>query len=255
MILTVDIGNTNITVGAYEGEKLIFISRLATDKRRTSDQYAIELRNILHLNGLSSSSLEGAIVSSVVPLVGAAMCSAIKKLGNVTPMVLGPGVKTGLNIRIDNPAQLGADLAAGAVAAIAKYPTPCIIFDLGTATTISVIDKDGAFLGGAIAAGPATTLDALATHTAQLPYIDFTAPQKVIGSNTVESMKSGIVVGAAAMLDGMAKRMEAELGCKATLVATGGLASSVTKYCEREVIIDDNLLLEGLRLIYNKNLK
>lgn len=254
MILTVDIGNTNITVGAYEGEKLSFISRLATDKLRTSDQYAIELHNILHLNGLSSS-LEGAIVSSVVPLVGAAMCSAIKKLGNVTPMVLGPGIRTGLNIRIDNPAQLGADLAAGAVAAIAKYPTPCIIFDLGTATTISVIDKDGAFLGGAIAAGPATTLDALATHTAQLPYIDFTAPQKIIGSNTVDCMKSGIVVGAAAMLDGMAKRMEAELGCQATLVATGGLASSVAKYCEREVIIDDNLLLEGLRLIYNKNLK
>lgn len=254
LILTVDIGNTNITLGAYkEDGQLGFISRLATDLRRTSDQYAAELRDILHLNGETTSSVEGAIISSVVPAVGSSLRKAIEKLTGITPMAIGPGVKTGLNIRIDNPAQLGADMVAGAVAAIAKYPLPCIVFDLGTATTISAIDKDGVFLGGAIAAGLGTTLDALATHTAQLPYIDISAPKKVIGTNTVDCMKSGLVVGAAAMLDGMAERMERELGMTATLVATGGLASSVTAHCERSIILDENLLLDGLYIVYNKN--
>lgn len=253
MVLTIDIGNTNITLGAYENERLSFISRLATDSRRTGDQYAVELADILHLNGKSVGAVKGAIISSVVPLVGSAMKHAIEKLCGITPIAIGPGIRTGLNIRIDNPAQLGADLVAGAVAAIAKYQLPCIIFDLGTATTISVIDEQGAFVGGAIAAGLGTTLDALATHTAQLPYIDISAPNKVIGTNTVDCMKSGLVIGAAAMLDGMAARMEHELGRAATLVATGGLAGSVTSHCERSIIIDDDLLLDGLYIVYKKN--
>ncbi len=253
MILTVDIGNTNITLGAFEADKLSFTARLATDSRRTGDQYAIEIADLLRLNGKEANAVTGAAISSVVPAVGSAIKRAIEKLCGITPISIGPGVKTGLNIRIDNPAQLGADMVAGAVAAIAKYPLPCIVFDLGTATTISVIDKSGAFLGGAIAAGLGTTLNALATGTAQLPFIDIAAPDKVIGTNTVDCMRSGLVVGAAAMLDGMAARMERELAQSATLVATGGRAGAVISHCEREIIIDDNLLLDGLYIVYKKN--
>ena len=253
MILTVDIGNTNITLGAYDGDRLAFTGRLATDKRRTCDQYAIEIKDILRLNDLETAELEGAIISTVVPSVGSAMKRAIKKLTGVEPLAIGPGVKTGLNIRIDNPAQLGADMVAGAVAAVAKYPLPCIVCDMGTATTISVIDKGGVFLGGAIAAGLGTTLDALAGNTAQLPHIDLTAPERVIGTNTVDCMRSGLVIGAAAMLDGMASRMEVELGSRATLVATGGRAGAVAAHCQSEVILDENLLLDGLYIIYKKN--
>lgn len=253
MVLTIDIGNTNITLGVFDGKNLIFTSRLATDTRRTEDQYALELRNILVLHDCPRSSINGTIISSVVPYVGAMMSRAVEFLLGYTPTMLGPGIKTGLNIKIDNPAQLGADLAAGAVGAVAKYPLPCIIFDLGTATTISVVDKSGSFLGGAIAAGLSTTLEALATKTAQLPFIDIDAPKSVIGSNTVDSMKSGLIFGAASMLEGMAARIEKKLGEKATLVATGGLAGKVVAECEREIILDDNLLLDGLLVIYNKN--
>lgn len=255
MVLTIDIGNTNITLGIFDGEKLVFTSRLATDNRRTEDQYALELRNILVLHECSRAAVEGAIISSVVPHVGAMMSRAVEILLGFSPMMLGPGIKTGLNIKIDNPAQLGADLAAGAVAAVNKYPLPCIVFDLGTATTVSVIDKSGAFRGGAIAAGLSTTLEALATHTAQLPFIDIDAPRSVIGTNTVDCMKSGLVLGAAAMLEGMARRIETELGETATLVATGGLAGKVVVQCDRAIILDDNLLLDGLLAIYNKNSK
>ncbi len=253
MILTIDIGNTNITLGAYEDDMLSFTARLATDSRRTGDQYAIELADLLRLNGKEITAVTGAAISSVVPSVGSSIKQAVEKLCGITPLSIGPGVKTGLNIRIDNPAQLGADMVAGAVAAIAKYPLPCIVFDLGTATTISVIDESGSFLGGAIAAGLGTTLNALATGTAQLPFIDIAAPDKVIGSNTVDCMRSGLVVGAAAMLDGMAARMERELGIKATLVATGGRAGAVISHCERDIIIDDDLLLDGLYIVYKKN--
>ncbi len=253
MILTIDIGNTNITLGAYESERLSFTARLATDSRLTGDQYAIEIADLLRLNGKEPNAVKGAAISSVVPSVGSSIKQAIEKLCGISVISIGPGVKTGLNIRIDNPAQLGADMVAGAVAATAKYPLPCIVFDLGTATTISVIDENGAFIGGAIAAGLGTTLNALATGTAQLPFIDIAAPDRVIGTNTVDCMRSGLVVGAAAMLDGMASRMEKELGKKATLVATGGRAGAVISHCERDIIIDDDLLLEGLYIVYRKN--
>lgn len=253
MLLTIDIGNTNITLGVYDGGRLTMLSRLATDHRRTEDQYALELRDILDINGGSASSIDGAIICSVVPAVGALVEQAVEKLCGVTPLVLGPGVKTGLHIKIDNPAQLGSDLVAGAVAALAYYPLPCIIIDLGTASTISVLDRDGLFLGGAIAAGIGITLEALATKTAQLPYIHVEAPARVIGTNTVDSMKSGLVLGSAAMLDGMVDRIEEELGQKASVVATGGLAKSVIAHCRREMILNENLLLEGLCMIYEKN--
>lgn len=254
MLLTVDIGNTNITLGGYDGDKLMFISRLATDIHMTADQYAVQINDIVNLRGCGSVAIEDAIISSVVPIVGSAVSRAIEYITGKAPMILGPGVKTGLNIKIDNPAQLGADLAAGAVGALDKYPMPCVIIDMGTATTLSVLDENGAFRGGAIAAGIRSTLDALSTNTAQLPFINLQAPDSVIGSNTVSSMQSGLILGAAAMLDGMIDRIAEEIGEPASVVATGGLAEMVVENCRREIIIDNNLLLDGLYKIYKKNI-
>ncbi len=255
MLLCFDIGNTNITIGGYKGDELAFTARLATDIRRTSDQYAIEIRDIIHIYEIERSEITDAAICSVVPTVGSAVAKAINQLFGFEPMILGPGVKTGLNIKIDNPAQLGADLAAGAVGALAKYPYPCIVIDLGTATTISVIGKSGEFIGGAIAAGIKLTLDALSTKTAQLPMVGLEAPSKVIGSNTVDCMKSGLIIGAASMIDGMITRIERELGCEATVIATGGLAPTVVNFCDHKIKLDDNLLLDGLKVIYTKNRK
>lgn len=254
MLICIDIGNSNITIGVFDGDELRFTARLATDTRRTSDQYAIEIRDILHIYDIERSSITHAAVSSVVPVVGSAIERAIERIFGISPVVLGPGVKTGLNIKIDNPAQLGADLAAGAVGALAKYPCPCIIIDMGTASTISVLGKNGEFLGGAIAAGVKLTMDALASRTAQLPSVGLEAPKKVIGTNTNDCIKSGLIIGQAAMLDGLITRMERELGQSATVVATGGLAPEVVKHCNHEIILDDNLLLDGLRIIHDKNM-
>ena len=254
MLICIDIGNSNITIGTFKGEDLQFTARLATDTRRTSDQYAIEISDIISLYNVDLNSITEAAISSVVPTVGSAIEKAIKRLFNITPIVLGPGIKTGLNIKIDNPAQLGADLAAGAVGSLAKYPTPTIIIDMGTASTISVLGKNGEFLGGVIAAGVKLTLDALTSRTAQLPSVSIEAPKKVIGTNTADSMRSGLIIGQSAMIDGLITRIERELGETATVVATGGLAPDVVSECDHEILIDDNLLLDGLRIIHNKNI-
>ena len=253
MLLTLDVGNTNTNLGVFEGETLKMTARLNSDKNRTPDEYASYLKNIFEIKSVNPAHIDGAVISSVVPAVGAAISNAVEILCSVTPIMLGPGVKTGLNIKIDNPGQLGADLAAGAVAATRMYELPCIIFDLGTATTMSVIDKNGVFRGGAIAAGLRTTLDALAGKTSLLPMINIEAPQRVIGTNTVDSMQSGLVYGAAAMLDGMIRLTENELGEKATVIATGGLGAIVVPLCEREIIYNPNLLFHGMRFIYSKN--
>lgn len=254
MLICIDIGNSNITIGTFKGEDLQFTARLATDTRRTSDQYAIEISDIISLYNVDLNSITEAAISSVVPTVGSAIEKAIKRLFNITPIVLGPGIKTGLNIKIDNPAQLGADLAAGAVGSLAKYPTPTIIIDMGTASTISVLGKNGEFLGGVIAAGVKLTLDALTSRTAQLPSVSIEAPKKVIGTNTADSMRSGLIIGQSAMIDGLITRIERELGATATVVATGGLAPDVVSECDHEILIDDNLILDGLRIIHNKNI-
>ena len=254
MLLTADIGNTNITLGVFSEDVLLFTARLATDSRLTSDQYAIDIKDVLALNGVGYSEIEDAVICSVVPVVGSAVAEAVSKLCSIVPLIIGPGVKTGLNIKIDNPAQLGADLVAGAVGAISKCKLPCIILDLGTATTISVVDKSGNFLGGSICAGIGITLDALSSKTSQLPRISIEAPKSPIGSNTVDSMKSGLVLGSASMIDGMITRIEKQLGESATVIGTGGLCSMVVKHCEKEIIVDDNLLLEGLKIIYQKNI-
>ena len=253
MLLTIDIGNTNITLGLFRDTLLCCTARLATDVLKTSDQYAVEIKDILELHGETIAEVEDCIISSVVPAVGASVSSAVTLLCDTVPLMLGPGVKTGLNIKIDNPAQLGADLAAGAVGALAEYTMPCIIIDMGTATTLSVLDKNGAFLGGSIASGVHLTLKALASGTAALPSIALTAPKAVIGTNTVECMQSGLIFGAAAMLDGLIDRIEDELGQSATIVATGGLSKEIIAHSKKEIIYNENLLLEGLRLIYEKN--
>lgn len=253
MLLAVDIGNTNITLGAYDSNVLKFTARLSTESGRTDDEYAVDIKNLLLLYGLSGENIEDAIISSVVPSVGKSVSNAISKLCHIVPLMLGPGVKTGLNIKIDNPAQLGADLVAGAVGAIDSYNLPCVIIDMGTATTVSVVDGNGMFLGGVIAAGVRLTLKALAENTAQLTSIPIEAPKAVIGTNTVECMQSGLVFGTAAMLDGLLCKIEDELGETPTIVATGGMSKDIIVHCSHDIIYNENLLLEGLRVIYEKN--
>ncbi len=253
MLLTIDIGNTNITLGAYNSNYLTFTARLATDTRKTDDQYAIEMKHVLSLYNIQSERIEDCIISSVVPSVAKSVSNAISKLCGIVPLMLGPGVKTGLNIKIDNPAQLGADLVAGAVGAIDSYKMPCVIIDMGTASTISVLDRDGSFLGGVISAGVRLTLKALTENTALLSSIPIEAPKSVIGTNTTESMQSGLVYGTAAMLDGLLEQITKELGEKPTVIATGGLSRDIIAHCKTNIIYSENLLLDGLRAIYEKN--
>lgn len=255
MILAIDIGNSNIVLGCIEEDQILFEARMATDSIKTADQYCAELKNMLALFHVEPDQIEGAIVSSVVPPVSNAICKAVSRLTGKDPMVVGPGLKTGLNIRIDNPAQAGSDLIVAAVAATAEYGCPLIIIDMGTATTITVIDKKGSFIGGSIHPGVKLSLKALTQGTAQLPGISLEEPKKAIGTNTVDSMRSGILFGAAAMLDGMIDRMERELGYSTRIIATGGLASAIVPLCSREMIIDDHLLLKGLLRIYRRNVK
>ena len=253
MILVADIGNTNITLGVYSNDKPICISRLATQRHRTCEQYAIELDAIFKLENLGNN-FEGAIISSVVPELTRIFKNAIEKVTSCDALVVAAGLKNGLKIVTDNPKELGADLVAGAVGAISLYELPCLVMDLGTATKISVIDEGGVYAGCTIAPGIGISLDALSLRTSQLPAIELSAPDHTIGTNTVECIRSGTVLGNAAMLDGMADRLEKELGKKIkTLVATGGLAKEIVACCEKEIIYNKDLVLEGLLTIYKKN--
>ena len=253
MILVADIGNTNITLGVYNNDKPVCISRLATQRHRTSEQYAIELDAVFKLEGLGNN-FEGAIISSVVPELTRIFKNAIAKVTGCDALIVAAGLKNGLKIITDNPKELGADLVAGAVGAISQYELPCLVMDLGTATKISVIDEGGIFAGCTIAPGIGISLDALSLRTSQLPAIELSAPDHAIGTNTIECIRSGTVLGNAAMLDGMADRLERELGKKIkTLVATGGLAKEIVACCEKEIIYNKDLVLEGLLTIYKKN--
>ena len=255
MILAIDIGNSNIVLGCIEGEKICFEARMATDRIKTSDQYCAEIKTMLNLFEVEPDEIEGSIIASVVPQVLNSLVLAVKRLTGKPCLTVGPGLRTGLNIKIDNPAQAGSDLIVGSVAAIAEYGAPLCVIDMGTATTIAVIDKDETFRGGTIAPGVMLSLNALSSGTAQLPGISLEKPAKAIGTNTVDSMRSGIVYGTAAMLDGMVERIEAELGYPTKIVATGGLAKYIAPICKRDMIIDDNLLLKGLRILYRRNVK
>ena len=253
MLLALDLGNTNLTVGVFDGETLICECRLATDRSRTGDQYAVELLSVLKLHDVDPKAIDGAILSSVVPGLDAVLCTAVERIVGVQPLLVGPGVKTGMNIRIDNPAQLGADLLVGAVAAVQKYGAPCIVWDLGTATTVSAIDQNGAFRGGAIMPGVATSLDSLISNASLLQRVHIKAPDHAIGTNTGDSLRSGAVLGTASMMEGMCDRIEEELGVSATVIVTGGLGKEIAAACRRKTVYDDRLLLDGLRLIYDKN--
>ena len=255
MILAVDIGNTNIVLGCIEGTEILKEARMATEVLKTSDQYCAELKSILDLLEIDRNSIEGSIISSVVPPVLNSFKTAIVKLTGKTPLVVGPGIKTGLNILLDNPAMAGGDLIVGAVAALAEYKPPLLVVDMGTATTMIALDAKGNFLGGSIFPGVKISAEALSGKTAQLPAISLEAPKKAIGRNTVDCMRSGLMMGTAAMLDGMIERMEEELGSPATVVATGGIARFVIPMCRRKMIYDKDLLLKGLRILYDNNKK
>ena len=253
MILAVDIGNTNIVVGYIKGEEICFVERMSTEATRTELEYAISFKNVLEMYGISIEQLDGVIISSVVPPVTNIVKRSVEKILNTEVMLIGPGVKTGLNILMDNPKTLGSDLVVNAVAGISEYPVPLILIDLGTATTISVIDNKKNYIGGMILPGIRVSTDSLTSRTSQLPRIGVEEPRRLIGTNTIDCMKSGMIYGNASCLDGMIQRINRELGEKATVVATGGLARFIVPHCLEHVILDDELLLKGLKYIYYKN--
>lgn len=256
MLLAVDIGNTNIVFGCVDDDDKIIVSeRISTNHNATAAEYASLIKNILEMNDFKCSDIDDAVMSSVVPSVTNTVKSAIHKLFGVNAMVAGPGVKTGINILIDNPRQLGSDQAVDAVAAINTYPVPIIIIDMGTATTISVVDKNRNYIGGLIMTGMGVAADALIQRTAQLPKIDFELPDDIIGKNTIDCMKSGALYSNACAIDGIIERIEEKLGEPCTAVATGGLAPVVIPLCRRKVHIDNELLIRGLTIIYRKNKK
>lgn len=253
MILAVDVGNSNIVIGCMEGRDIIFEARIRTDATKTSDEYCVDLKNILDIYDVKREAVEGAIIASVVPQVLNSIKTAIKKLTGKSPLVVGPGLKTGLNIKIENPAQTGADLVVGAVAALREHKPPMIVIDMGTATTMMVLDETGAFIGGSISPGVKISMDALTDRTALLPGLQLDQPKRVIGRNTIECMRSGIMLANACMIDGMIERMEEELGYKTTVIATGGIAKFVLPMCRQSVIYDKDLLLKGLAVLYTEN--
>lgn len=254
MIFAIDVGNTHIVLGCLEGDSLLFTARVHTDRAKTADEYALIFRNLCDLHQIDRSQVEGAVLSSVVSELTDTLCGAVELVIHHRPLVVGAGIKTGLNIKIDDPGQLGADLVVAAVAATARHPKPLIIFDMGTANTMSVIDRDGRFLGGAILAGLRLSVDSLSSGTSQLPRIQLAVPPKVVCSNTVECMQSGALYGHAAMLDGLIDRVEDELGePMASVIATGGLTHMVIPLCRREITVEEDLMLQGLKVIYDKN--
>ena len=253
MILAIDIGNSNIVIGGLEGDEICFEARLRTEATKTSDQYCVDLKILMDVYGVKTEQLEGAIIASVVPQVLNSFQTAVKKLTGKGALVVGPGLKTGLNILLENPSQTGADLVVGCVAALREHKPPMIVVDMGTATTMVALDKNGALIGGCICPGVKISMDALTERTALLPGLQLDQPKKAIGRNTIDCMRSGIMMGAACMLDGMVQRMEEELGAKATVVVTGGIAKFIVPMCRTPMIYDKDLLLKGLAALYRDN--
>lgn len=253
MILAIDMGNTNIVIGGISSEKTYFVERVTTDRVRTALEYAVSIKNILEIHQINKDDIEGAIVSSVVPPLNATISSAVKKIFGFRPLLVGAGMKTGLNIIMDNPKTVGSDLIVDAVAALKDYPCPIVIIDMGTATTMCVVDQAGNYIGGVILPGLKVSLESLSNKAAQLPSISLDIPKKVIGKNTIDCMRSGVMYGNAGMIDGILDRMEAELGEAPTVLATGGLSRFVVPLCRHKIIYDEALLLKGLLILYEKN--
>lgn len=253
MLLAIDIGNTNLVLGCFQGEELRFEARIATDRARTADQYGLEIQNLLEAFGVRKGEVRDCIISSVVPPVLKAVCDGVHRFLGRVPMVVGQGLEHGLEICMDSPAQMGADLIVVAVAALQKYAAPLILIDMGTATTMEVLEPGNRYVGGLVMPGVRISLDALTGRTALLPGIDLERPGKVVGTNTVDCMRSGLLYGAAAMLDGLIDRIWAERGMEHRVVATGGLAPFIVPLCRHEIILEKDLLLQGLRVLYQMN--
>ena len=253
MFLTIDVGNTNIKFGIYDKDELHRIIKISTDSHKTADEIAVELYTLFQVYSVDPYSIDSAIICSVVPRITNRLVAAVKSVTGIDALVVGPGIKTGVNICIDDPATLGADLVVACAAAQTLNPTPCIVISMGTATAMFVVDKNRRMLGGTIAPGVSISLDALTANGALLPSISLTAPKKVIGKNTDDSIRAGVVTGTACMIDGMIDKFEEELGEKCTIIATGGIAPMIVHSCSHDIILKDDLILEGLRIIYEKN--
>ena len=253
MILTIDVGNANIVIGLVKHDKILFDAKLRTDITKTSDEYCIDLKMLMDVYKIQTEQIQGSIIASVVPQVLNSMQSAVRKLTGKSALVVGPGLKTGLNIQIENPSQTGADLVASAVAALQEHEAPLIIVDMSSTTTMTVLDKNGTLIGGSFGPGVKMSLDALTDRTALLPGLQLDQPRKVIGRNTTDCMRSGVMLGAACMVDGMVERMEQELGYRATVIATGSIARFIVPMCRRDVIYDKDLLVKGLAALYREN--
>ncbi|MCR5452178.1 MAG: type III pantothenate kinase [Lachnospiraceae bacterium] len=255
MILVIDMGNTNIELGGFDGDNIIFRERISTDLQKTELEYAVLIQTVLGLYHIKEGQIKGCIISSVVPPLTHIIKTAVKKLLSVTPMVIGAGLKTGLNIKLDDPRTLGADLVVDSVAGMTLYGTPLITIDMGTATTVTVLDKEGSYIGGVILPGVIVSLESLVSKTSQLPRVSLALPKSVICKNTVDCMKSGIINGQASQIDGLIERFEDELGYKCTCVATGGNSKVIIPRCKHDIIVDADLMLKGLKIIYDKNVK
>ena len=253
MVLTIDIGNTNIVIGGFYDDKLEFVARIATNPSKTEDEYATKIKSILSIHNVEKASVKGAIISSVVPPLTPIIKEAISFAYGVESLIVGPGIKTGINIHCDNPSSVGADLICACVATNTIYGSPALIIDMGTATKMMVLDKSGTFIGVSIIPGVAISLKALSSGTAQLPQISLEAPKSVLGKNTLDCMRSGVVFGNASMLDGMIERFNVEMGEELPVYATGGLSKSIITHCKHKITHNENLILEGLNIIYNKN--
>ena len=255
MILAVDVGNTNIVIGGFlpDGE-LEFQVRIGTDPKKTTDEYAVLLQSVISIHK-ANPPFEGLILSSVVPAVTSAITGALEDLSLSGVLVVGPGIKTGFEIRLDDPSELGADLAASTAGALKKYKPPILVVDLGTATKFTAISEKGAFLGGSILPGVKISADALFSSAALLSSVSLKDKVELIGKNTADCIRSGILLGAASMIDGMVKRYREELGSELTVVASGGLSSMVVPNCREDIVLDERLVLDGLLAIYIKNKK
>lgn len=253
MVLAIDIGNTNIVIGCFQEQTILFQERMATNPKATSLEYAAMLKTAFEMYDIDRHTIDGSILSSVVPPVTGTVKKAVMQYIGITPMVVRYDMKTGLRIAISYPEKLGSDLIVDAVAAMQAYPLPLIVIDMGTATTLSVIDRNKQYLGGIIMPGVGVSHDSLIARTAQLPKIALEPPAHVIGKNTVDCMKSGLLYGTAGALDGLIARIQAELGESCTVIATGGLASVIVPLCHNQMILDDDLLLKGLMVLYHKN--
>ncbi|MEG1880098.1 MAG: type III pantothenate kinase [Oscillospiraceae bacterium] len=254
MLLALDVGNTNTVIALYDGDKLKQHWRMATDKHKASDEIGLLILQFLTYEGVSVQNIEDVIISSVVPPIMHSLTNAIRRYIDCEPLVIGPGIKTGMNIRLDNPKELGADRIVNAVAALHKYGAPLIVVDFGTATTYCVIDKDGNYIGGMITAGIKISMDALFERASKLPKIEILRPETVIGRNTVSAMQAGAIFGQVGQVEGIVRRIKEEL-CfeKCTVIATGGLANTIAPETEAIDTVDPMLTLDGLKLIYDRN--